>query len=838
MVDPERNRPHLLIRGYVDDREFSRPGRGDFAVREVEDRLAHGIRLANETAGAFESHDERKTPFDIAELESLGVVLAIEGATGFSLQLEALDQRSSHQSPRPKWILLSVKVNVEDDLEVAQVWVSDEYRSAFLEVFTKFANEDDKRNGKPKNRRLVSNIAQVRDALLLDLWQSDNQPPVTGRHWWEFWLRPEEQAIARAKKFAEAVGGQTSPRCLRLDSRHVMWIKATWTDLEVLPHTAVPVTEIRRPQFVDAVEDMSSTEQLEYTTDLAERIVTADGSAPAVCLLDTGVRRSHVLLTGSLAETDMHTVVGSRGDRDGHGTKMAGLALLGSLRALLEGTSSVHLIHRLESVKFLPDQDAKAHDPESYGVVTAEAAAVPQIAATRRRVYCMPITSQPDRAGEPSLWSSAVDALAVGSDVGESDDGIDLLGLPDDNAKRLFIVSAGNIREAFTSDYLALCDVSPIEDPAQAWNALVVGAHTELTDVPGDPSYHGWSVLAESGEISPLSRTSVSAGGTQWPIRPDICMEGGNVVTDGRGDFHASHALLSLQTTTRCSDSGLGTANATSAATAQASRIAGRAMATYPSYWPETIRGLLTHSAEWTPAMRERITGEDKKRRRALLLRRYGWGIPTEDAVENSSANAVTMVVQDTFVPFSGKEHKIRTFRLHELPWPTEVLDEIGHNNVELRVTLSYFVEPSPSRRGWRRRYAYASHGLRFELCRPNESQPEFVNRVNRQAVAEEGSRPSVTADDKWLVGSQQRNRGSLHQDVWNGYGSELAATGGTLAVHAVGGWWKNNRRKDRVDLPVRYALLVSLRTTVQQVDLYEPIATEIGVRTAVAVET
>ena len=219
MVELERNRPHLLVSGYVDIREFKRPGRGDFKVRDLEDRLAHGMRLANETTQAFESHDEHKASYDTAELESLGVLLAIEGAPGFSLHLEALDQRSRHKSPIPKWILLSVKLNVEDDREVAQVWVSDEYRSAFLEAFDRFANEDDKRNGKPKNRRLVSNIAQVRSALLRDLWQSDDQPPMTGRHWWEIWLRPEEQAIDRARAFAESVGGQTSPRCLRFDDR-------------------------------------------------------------------------------------------------------------------------------------------------------------------------------------------------------------------------------------------------------------------------------------------------------------------------------------------------------------------------------------------------------------------------------------------------------------------------------------------------------------------------------------------------------------------------------------------------------------------------------------------
>lgn len=833
MVDRDGALPHLLISGHVANSDFTRSGRGDFKVRDVEDRATHGARVSGEVDDALATQDALRGTFDLDELESLGVILAIEGVTGFSLRLESLDQMSTHRvGRRPKWMVLSVRQATANHPEVAQVWVSDEYRASFLKLFEKYLQEESE-TGKPKNQALVANIASVRAALLQDLWQSDGEPPTLGRHWWEIWLRPTDDAIDLAQKFALAVGARVADRHLRLDNRHVVLIEASWADLSTLPISAVPVTEIRRPQLVDTVRDLPVEEQMEYVSDLVDRITPADGQAPAACLFDTGVRRTHRLLSGSLDTTDVHSVVGGHGgDGDGHGTAMAGLALLGPLDALFEGTDRIDLIHRLESVRLMPDDDGESNDPEAYGIVTAEAAAAPEIASPRRRVFSMPITSPPDRAGEPSLWSAAVDALAVGTAVGRSGSGIDLLGTPEDAAKRLFVVSAGNIREGFENEYLDVCDLSPIEDPAQAWNALVVGSYTELTAVPSDPSFEGWSTLAEAGELSPHSRTSVIAGGNQWPIKPDICMEGGNILSDGLGDFHTSHPTLSLQTAGRSDDLAIATANATSAATAQAARLAARAMAIYPTYWPETIRGLLTHTAEWTPAMRKRITDETKKGKRELLLRRYGWGVPTEESVENSAKNAVTMVVQDSFVPFTGPKHGMREFRLHELPWPTDVLEQIGEEDVELRVTLSYFIEPSGSRRGWRRRYSYQSHALRFELRRPNETTAEFVKRVNRDASKEEDGSTSAASDDQWLVGPNQRNRGSLHQDVWSGYGAELASTGGTLAVHAVGGWWKNNNRQDRTDLEVRYALLVSLRTAAQGVDLYEPIATAIGLPT------
>jgi hypothetical protein len=248
--------------------------------------------------------------------------------------------------------------------------------------------------------------------------------------------------------------------------------------------------------------------------------------------------------------------------------------------------------------------------------------------------------------------------------------------------------------------------------------------------------------------------------------------------------------------------------------------------AKYPDYWLETVRGLVVHAARWTPTMQAEMDGVNGKQARCRLVRRYGWGTPTEGTVLDSTAAAVTLVSQHSFQPFTGKEFRLREFRLHHIPWPTEVLAGLGAAEVTLRVTLSYFIEPNASRRGWRRRYAYASHSLRFELKTPTETSVDaFVQRVNREAQAEEGEQSGSrdSGAERWLLGSNQRNTGSLHQDEWTGTGADLAACG-VLAVHAVGGWWKNSERKDRVDQPVRYALVVSLRTTAQGVDLYTPI--------------
>jgi Subtilase family len=794
----------------------------------------------------FESSDEaRNELLTEDELRALGTIVTLEGDNpAYPLKLDSLQQFTRHRKVprRPEWLLLTVlPADPRAQLpERAIVWVSDEYRPQFLKLFEDYL-EKESSTGNPRNNELVANIARIRSTVLRDLWQSDGEPIEGTRTWWEIWLRPNEQGPELLRQFVTSSNLGISVRLLRLIDRDVMWVEGRWADLETLPFTAVPVAEIRRPEFIDTIEDLTQEEQAEYVDDLSKRLEPAGEGGPTVCHLDTGVARTHVLLEGSLASQDLNTVIGASGfDRDGHGTKMAGVALLGDLDHHLLGTYQVPLRHRLESVRILPTSTEKPHNPLAYGDVTAQAIALAEITASRRRAFCLPITASSDtsgRPGQPTLWSATVDALAVGANVVRTGDELQLLAPPDPDTARLIVLSAGNV-DNYVAQHLDESDTSAIQDPGQAWNALTVGAHTELVELPTDPAYAGWGVVAAEGDLSPHSRTSLPFGARPWPIKPDIVMEGGNVLYDGGSMFEPDHAALSLRTTGHSNDLALSSANATSVATAQASRLAAVAMATYPSYWPETVRALLVHAAEWTPVMRRALDAARKQGFQAqqLLLRRYGWGVPTEDRVLYSSDQAVTLIIQDEFMPFEGTDFKVPTFRLHELPWPREVLQELGTAPVSLRVTLSYFIEPTASRRGWRQRYSYASHALRFELQDPLESEAQFIRRVNHDVDTEEsGGRPSG-GQVRWRVGANQRNLGSLHQDVWETSGVELAQSG-KLAIYPVGGWWKNNRTHDRIDKVVRYSLVVSLKTADTEVDLYTPIANLLRIPTAIPIE-
>lgn len=827
---------HLYVNGYVGSRPRTARGMGTTAIRPV-DRQTHGKRLIEEIDAVFTKEQEARDSQDLDPvLQANGTYLTLEGVSAdFELKLDSLTQltRKGKTSRKSKWLLLSVHPATEDSPERANIWVADDFRHQFFKLFEDYLVTSDEKN-QPKNNALIANISHIRETYLNDLWTSEGNPPYGGAIWWELWLDQRRERPGLLEHIIKSFSLEISNRQLRIGDSLIVHIRATRQQLETLVVTDLPFTEIRTPSFIDTIEDLSDSERFEYVLDFSTRVIPAEVGAPVVCHLDSGVFRAHALLEGSLASRDQHSIfTASTGhDRHGHGTSMAGIALYGEhLDDLLIGTKTIRLKHRLESVEIFPTPaGAQQRD---YASATIHAISIPEAGSSRRRTFCMPVSTKSDtNPGWPTLWSATVDTLAVGTDIQVHGDGFSLISKPDPDAKRLIIVSAANVdADSYRIDHLDNSDMSPIRDPGQSWNALTVGAFTQLDQVPSDPSFHSYFLVAPAGELSPHSRTSLLFGDKPWPIKPEICLEGGNVLLDRQGFAEPKHPLLSLRSTGIRNDVDLTSANATSAATAQAARLAALAMSRYPSYWPETVRALLVHEARWTERMRAHLDACETKSGRARLLRRYGWGVPTEEAVLTSSHRAVTMVVQDEFCPFD-ETYAMRELRLHSLPWPRDVLQSLGEADMRLRITLSYFIEPSATRRGWKGKYTYASYGLRFDLKAPTDiNVKRFLARVNRQAQEEEDEDYSSTDShsNHWLLGTRARHYGSLHQDEWQGTGAELAACD-HIAVYPVGGWWKNNNRRDRRDLPVRYALLVSLSTSTQGADLYTPIATQLSV--------
>ena len=142
-----------------------------------------------------------------------------------------------------------------------------------------------------------------------------------------------------------------------------------------------------------------------------------------------------------------------------------------------------------------------------------------------------------------------------------------------------------------------------------------------------------------------------------------------------------------------------------------------------------------------------------------------------------------------------------------------------------------------PQRRAVRRtKHQLATEvSVRFELKRAEESPTDFKKRVNEAALDEDEEKPKVDEDHGWVFGPKCLNRGSLHSDIWHGTAQELAARG-VIAIFLVGGWWKDQPKHDRSANGVRYSLLVSIETPPTDVDIWTPVAQEVGIVTQITI--
>ncbi len=193
----------------------------------------------------------------------------------------------------------------------------------------------------------------------------------------------------------------------------------------------------------------------------------------------------------------------------------------------------------------------------------------------------------------------------------------------------------------------------------------------------------------------------------------------------------------------------------------------------------------------------------------------------------SSAANSLTLIAQEEMQPY--KRSSTNEMHLHRFPWPREVLLGLGEMPVELRITLSYFIEPAPGEVGWKDKYRYASHGLRFDLNNMGETEERFVGRLNA-AARDEGERSdSNSGSERWLIGANSRNSGSVHSDIWKGSAADIASCN-LIGVYPIIGWWRERSWLGRCNRKARYSLIVSLHTPDENIDIYTPVAVQIGV--------
>lgn len=809
---PNTHLPHLIIRGTAVNEKYVPPRlRGTPPEFPRLDRQAHGKKLLKQLKALEVESKTLGEKRDALGLDAQdGICIQFESAPGFDLKLDSLERQRSG--------IEIFSVHQEGDKTIAVVFVPEGKLKHFANLVLQYL-EQIAPSGKPKNEAFIATVANIRKAALEALWMDGRQElPEDGRRiWWEVWLRigaTVHDDVDKFRQLAHRLDIQVGPDEIIFPDRAVLLTCATRQQMARSIDLLNVIAELRRAkETAEFFVDQTSIEQSGWIADAVKRLKKPRTQDPAVCLLDTGVNRAHPLIEPACQTQSLHTYDPNWGlnDHQGHGTQMAGLALYGDLTEVLAGNDSIELRHQLESVKILPPDGHPANEPRLYGFITAEGIARADISAPdRKRVICMAVSTTDSRdRGRPSSWSANLDALAKGSTA---------------SPPRLILVAAGNTdpdhRHEFPESNLS----DAIHDPGQSWNALTVGAYTEKVQID-NKKYPRWTPIAPVGDLSPSSCTSLEWKQT-WPLKPDIVMEGGNMALrpdDGQAAHVASLQLLSASHDVVTKP--LTVMRETSAATALSARMAAMLQSAYPEFWPETVRALMVHSADWTPAMKKRFQPLNTREKFRRLLRYCGFGRPDMNELFWSAQNRLTLIAQDSLQPFDkidGK-YRFRELNIHRIPWPREVLLDLGAVNVEMKVTLSYFIDPNPSERGWSRRHRYASHGLRFEVKTPEETVKEFKKRVNQAARDEESEKSTKSDAANWQLGPDLRGLGSIHSDRWSGTAAQLAERE-YLAVRPVIGWWRERYQLQRWPERARYSLVVTIRTPSTEVDIYTPV--------------
>lgn len=652
----------------------------------------------------------------------------------------------------------------------------------------------------PSGYALINDINSIECASIESFFHNRNefdgiQPEE--KNWYEIWIANlDNDIIPKTYESLQHIGIEIAEKNIFFKQTVVFLIHATLEELKKLPQTLNYLSEIRLSKQPSVLLTGDPTEHQEWT-DLIQGSIdinTYDG-CPIIGIIDTGINNAHPLLQSFLPNDRTDCVLSGYPhiDNDGHGTEMAGICLFGDLTDVIYQRDAISISHKLASIKIFSEQLRHLSQKELYGALTEDA--VERLEEMGASIFCLAITEDDDCWGIPSSWSADIDKILYHN--GECD--------------RLMLISAGNVQDFENLDqdtYLDYCLSQKSQSPAQALNAITVGAYTEKV-VDHQNGTNGFP-LAPPEELSPYSRTSYFW--TSNRIKPDIVMEGGNILMHRLlGELRSTD--LSLVTTSRDLNHKFSSFYATSASTALASRLSAKICSKYPQLSTLAIRALLIHSAEWTSKMMEKP--------KDIRLCMYGYGVPTEERALNSSNTYATYIFENQIIPYtqgSGASLKYAGFQLFDLPWPAELLQSIGEERVRLKVTLSYYIDPAPGEKGKLNRYRYPSASLYFDLKAPTESIEGFIARHNK---LEESPNTATSAASRWEIGIRKRQSGTIQSDWLECTAAELAECG-QIMIYPGPGWWKE-QKIDKIENIIKYALVISIET--KETPIYGEIA-------------
>ena len=463
---------HLLVDGFLQKEDYATKKKYYGTPIPQRARAEHGQFLLDQYLASINEVNFRREGSTTSITEDVGIYLELTAFEGCELPLKSLDNSDFRLQTLTEF----------EGRQIAVIFVPDSRRNKLQKKISSYLSEDTAR-GKPKNSDLVNSIKSIRLANLESFWTDNRGLFPENRDesvWWELWLSKshEQNTSEIVRSLSQRLGLQVGVSVTEFFNVDVALVRATVNQLEASIELISCLSELRlakeTPSFF---MDLTPYEQADWISNISSRINFTETSNNVVAsILDHGVNYNHPLLSLITTSSDSTTWnpawpkfdTNVFGVEKHHGSMQAGLIVFGNMVDVASSTGPFNVNYRIESGRILPPRGQ--NQPELYGAITKDTALKLEIThPERKRVYSMAVTAENNSlSGQPTSWSSTIDNFIFGAG---------------DGVRRIFVVSAGNNRsiqpDASVWDQACL---TQIEDPAQSWNSITVGAYTELID--------------------------------------------------------------------------------------------------------------------------------------------------------------------------------------------------------------------------------------------------------------------------------------------------------------------------------------------------------------------
>ena len=480
----------------------------------------------------------------------------------------------------------------------------------------------------------------------------------------------------------------------------------------------------------------SQAQAKQASLDDMPQVLSPAPDAPLVGIIDSGVRSAHPLLAGAVYDaTTLSAEFDDGEDEHGHGTRVAGLLLHGSLDNVLGVDVLPPPLCRLLSVRVLGADNCFPTDAVWEAEVER---AIRHCAEQGARVICLSI-GDPDTSymgARSTPVAALIDELARELRV--------VVVVPTGNIPPAAYLNASEDGPEAYLDAMARSDHATMLDPAPATTALTVGALTPdaLAGAARSSFAATRRALGEGGWPSPFSRQGPGIDGS---VKPELSAPGGSLALDIElGTLAQDDALGIVSASGKAPERLLDIDIGTSYAAPLVARVASAVTAAYPGFKANLVRALtLLGSSE--PRFLEAISSMPKRDRDKVQFRTVGYGEPRLAETIESTPHRTILVAED--------EIRVDSTIVYEIPVPTSFNASGGARGIDVALAFD------PQTRA--RRLDYAATKMKFWLVRGMSAEgiSEVFTSEGEEALEELESLEAQDAEESTEDEADEKRR-------------------------------------------------------------------------------